>query len=155
MKVANVCAAASLIVCFAVTTSCATEQLGAVLGRVAGSQIGSGEASNVFGTLGAVAGSYFGAEVARALTDDDKSKIDEATVASLNAAEETVETDWSNDESGNSGSVSVQAVEVAESDGDQKLCREFKQSVTLADGTKDEAIGRACQQADGSWTLEA
>ena len=126
--------------------------LGAIVGGVIGSQFGSGGGKIAATLFGAAAGAFIGHEIAKALTKEDKEKMNEATVQALNSEDETATTTWSNEESGNSGTVVAnQAYAAEESSGG--VCRDFTQTVTLADGTEEEAITTACQQSDGSWSM--
>lgn len=126
--------------------------LGAIAGGILGSQFGSG-VGNVAATLaGAAAGAFIGREIAKALTKEDKEKMNEATTQALNSEDEIATTAWSNEDSGNSGSVVAnQAYASGESSGG--MCRDFTQTITLADGTSEDATTTACQQADGSWEM--
>jgi len=126
--------------------------LGAIAGGVLGSQFGSG-VGKVAATLGgAAAGAFIGREIAKALTKEDKDQMNEATVQALNSQDETANTSWSNPDSGNSGTVVANQAYAAE-ESSSSMCRDFTQTVTLADGTEEEATTTACQQADGSWSM--
>jgi surface antigen len=127
--------------------------IGGIAGSVAGSQFGSGTGRTLSTLVGGAVGAYFGAEIARALTEDDREAMSMATQDALNADEADASRAWSNPESGNSGAV-VAHEPVVQSEGGAR-CRDFSQSVTLADGTSETATGRACQRADGSWELMA
>ncbi len=59
-------------------------------------------------------------------------------------------TSWSNPDTGNSGTVTPTKT-VASADNGQP-CREYQHTVTI-DGKTEQAYGRACRQADGSWQI--
>ncbi|MCH8173265.1 MAG: hypothetical protein IIA70_08180 [Proteobacteria bacterium] len=101
---------------------------------------------------GAADGAFIGREIAKALTKEDKEKMNEATAQALNSEDDIATTTWSNEESGNSGTV-VANQAYASQDSSSGMCRDFTQTITLADGTEEEATTTACQQADGSWSM--
>ena len=126
--------------------------LGAIAGGILGSQFGSGVGKVAATLAGAAAGAFIGREIAKALTKEDKEKMNEATAQALNSEDDIATTTWSNEESGNSGTV-VANQAYASQDSSSGMCRDFTQTITLADGTEEEATTTACQQADGSWSM--
>ena len=126
--------------------------LGAIVGGVIGSQFGSGGGKMAATLFGVAAGAFIGHEIAKALTKEDIEEMNEATNRALNSEDETASETWSNEESGNSGTV-VANQAYSPQDSSSGLCRDFTQTVTLADGTEEEATTTACQQADGSWSM--
>lgn len=126
--------------------------LGAIAGGILGSQFGSGVGKVAATLAGAAAGAFIGREIAKALTKEDKEKMNEATAQALNSEDQTATTAWSNPDSGNSGTVVANQAYAAE-DNSSSTCRDFTQTITLADGTTEDATTTACQQADGSWTM--
>ena len=148
-------AAASIVVVAAGLGGCSSEQVGAtvggIVGSVAGAEIGSETGRAIATGIGGAMGAYFGAEIVRALTEEDVERMSAATAEALIAPEERARRAWSNEETGNGGEVTTEAPELAPGDG--RRCRNFTQAVTLADGTSESATGRACQEADGSWSL--
>lgn len=126
--------------------------LGTIIGGVIGSQFGSGGGKVAATLFGAAAGAFIGREIAKALTKEDKGKMNEATAQALNSEDEIATTTWSNEKSGNSGTV-VANQAYASQVSSSGMCRDFTQTITLADGTEEEATTTACQQADGSWSM--
>lgn len=127
--------------------------VGTVIGGIVGSRIGRGSGKVAATVMGSFVGEYFGRKIAEALTESDRTQMATATEDALNSPDEIAEARWLNDETGNGGSVSAGEAYKETTDGRDEVCREFVQTVTLADGTKGEAKGFACQQADGSWTF--
>jgi len=138
--------AASLLV-----AGCETKQeQGTVAGVVAGAAVGSffGKGSGrVFAIAGgALAGGFIGNRVGKRLDDRDKREAQAAaTKAETAPVGETVE--WSNPDSGNSGSIEV----VQEgTDADGHTCRDLKHTVTAGDDTQTDT-GVICKNAEGKW----
>ena len=123
--------------------------VGAGLGALAGSQIGKGKGQLAAVAIGTLLGAFAGNEIGKSLDKADQAELaragEEARTAPIG---KTI--DWSNPNSGNSGSVTpVREGRHVESGN---YCREFKQTVTI-DGRTEEAYGVACRQPDGSWKI--
>ena len=123
--------------------------IGAGLGGLAGSQIGSGTGQLAAVGAGVLLGGLLGNEVGKSL---DKADI---AYAERNA-QETLEyqptgeiSSWVNPDSGNSGSITPTATYQSETG---RYCREYQQSVTVG-GELQSAYGTACRQPDGSWEI--
>lgn len=151
-KVASLLAAALLL------AACATGQgpkqtggtlIGAGLGALAGSQIGSGRGQLAAVAIGALAGAYLGGEVGKSLDNADKVAMQNSTQRALETAPSGQTVAWRNPDSGNSGTITPQPAVQADSG---QYCREYQQTITV-DGRTEQAYGRACRQADGSWKI--
>ena len=123
--------------------------VGAGLGALAGSQIGKGKGQLAAVAIGALLGAFAGNEIGKSLDKADQAELaragEEAKTAPIG---KTI--DWSNPDSGNSGSVTpVREGRHVESGN---YCREFRQTVTIGERT-EEAYGVACRQPDGSWKI--
>jgi surface antigen len=123
--------------------------VGAGLGALAGSQIGSGKGQMAAVAIGALLGAFAGNEIGKSLDKADQAELaragEQARVAPIG---QTI--NWSNPESGNSGSVTPTREGRDTATGN--YCREFRQTVTI-DGRSEEAYGTACRQPDGSWKI--
>ena len=147
--------AAPLLVAALLVSACETkQQQGTVAGAAVGAGVGSffGKGSGrVFAIAGgALAGGFIGNRVGKKMDDRDKREAQvAATKAETAPVGETVE--WSNPDSGNSGSIEV----VQEgTDANGNMCRDLKHTVT-ADGDTQTDTGVICQNADGKWvTIE-
>tara|TARA_Y100001968_G_C19326332_1_gene701946 strand:+ start:364 stop:837 length:474 start_codon:yes stop_codon:yes gene_type:complete len=124
---------------------------GAGLGALAGSQIGKGKGQLAAVAIGALLGAFAGNEIGKSLD-----KADQVELARAGEKARTVpigkRVDWSNPDSGNSGSVTP--IREGRQVGSGNYCREFKQTVTI-DGRTEEAYGVACRQPDGSWKISS
>lgn len=121
---------------------------GAVLGGLAGSQVGGGSgrlwATGAGVLLGALVGSNIGRSLDRADQMYAQRAFNQATTAPVGQ-----QISWSNPESGNSGYY-VPTRTGRTNDG--RTCREFKQTIII-DGRAETGVGTACQNADGTWQV--
>lgn len=123
--------------------------LGAGLGALAGSQVGSGRGQLVAVALGALGGAFLGSSVGESLDKADQSYASDASRQAQTApiGQPVV---WRNPDSGNQGS--VVAVREGTNTATGAYCREYQQTVSVG-GQREEAYGTACRQSDGSWKI--
>ena len=121
--------------------------LGAAAGGVLGNQIGSGRGQSLATAAGMMAGGSAGAAVGRRMDEHDQQQMQNAQLNSLEFSSIGESTEWSNPDSGNSGSISPQRTY---QNASGQYCREFQQQITVGGQTED-GFGTACRQADGSW----
>ncbi|NKB59300.1 MAG: glycine zipper 2TM domain-containing protein [Alphaproteobacteria bacterium] len=148
----------SLIAVVLLVGACAGDQgqkqtggtlLGAGLGALAGSQIGSGTGQLAAVAIGALAGAYVGSEVGKSLDRADRIEMENSTQRALETAPSGQTVAWRNPDSGNSGTIVPQPAVQADSG---EYCREYQQTITVG-GKSEQAYGRACRQPDGSWKI--
>ncbi len=122
--------------------------IGAGLGALAGSQIGSGRGQLAAVAIGALAGAFLGSEIGKSLDKADRLYAQQAQQKAHTAPiGETIA--WNNPESGNSGTFKPTK------DGTTatgKYCREYQTTVNVG-GKTESAYGTACRQPDGSWRI--
>ena len=123
--------------------------IGAGLGALAGSQIGSGRGQLVAVALGALGGAVLGNSVGQSLDRADQAFARQADNQAQTAPLGEPVT-WRNPDSGNYGVVVATREGVNNANG--QYCREYQKSVTVA-GQTEEAYGIACRQPDGSWKI--
>lgn len=123
--------------------------LGAGLGALAGSQIGSGRGQLAAVAIGALAGAFVGNQVGKSLDNADKIAMERSTQRALETAPSGQTVAWRNPDSGNSGTITPQPA-VQTNAGE--FCREYQQTITVA-GQAEQAYGTACRQPDGSWKI--
>lgn len=123
--------------------------LGAGLGALAGSQVGSGKGQMIAIAIGALAGAWFGGEIGESLDAADRAYMERRTQESLEYGKTGATAAWNNPDSGNSGTVTPKQT-YQKADG--QYCREFEQTVYV-DGQEKVATGRACRESDGSWKI--
>lgn len=123
---------------------------GAILGGLAGSSMGKGNGQLWATGAGALLGAFVGSSIGQSLDQADmayhQQAVEKAYAAPLNQS-----INWSNPESGHSGTVTPVREGRQASTGN--LCREYKQTIVV-DGRAETAIGTACRNGDGTWTLQ-
>ena len=124
--------------------------VGAAAGGLLGAQFGSGTGKLVGTALGVLAGAWLGSEVGKTLDNADKAAMRQSSQYALEATKTGHTSDWSNPDSGNSGTVTpTKTYQTAAGE----YCREYQQTVTVGGKTQD-AYGTACRQADGTWKVK-
>lgn len=122
---------------------------GAVVGGILGSRVGKGGGQLWATGAGALLGAFVGSSIGKSLDQADmmyhQQAVEQAYAAPIN---KTI--NWSNPESGHSGSVTPVREGRQASSGN--LCRQYKQTIVI-DGKAETAYGTACQNGDGTWTL--
>jgi surface antigen len=122
--------------------------LGAAAGAWAGSSVGKGDGRVVATAVGTMLGATIGNQIGKTMTEVDRQRARAAEQRAYAAPiGETIV--WNNPQSGNSGNITPVRDGRAVS-GD--YCREFQSEVTIG-GKREQAVGRACRQADGSWRI--
>ncbi len=123
--------------------------IGAGLGGLAGSQIGSGTGQLAAVGAGVLLGGLLGNEVGKSLDKADVAYAERNAQQTLEYQPTGATSSWVNPDSGNSGSITP--TKTYQSAGGEN-CREYQQTVTVA-GEQQSAYGTACRQPDGSWKL--
>lgn len=122
---------------------------GAVLGGILGSKVG-GHSGQLWATgAGALLGAFVGSSIGKSLDQADmayhQQAVEQAYSAPLN---KTIS--WNNAESGHSGTITP----VREGhDASGGVCRQFKQAIMI-DGQAQTAVSTACQNRDGTWSVQ-
>jgi surface antigen len=123
---------------------------GAILGGIAGSNMGKGKGQLWMTGAGALLGAFVGSEIGKSLDQADIAYHNQATEKAYTAPlNQTIA--WNNPESGHSGSVTPVREGRQASTGN--LCRQYKQTIVV-DGKAETATGTACQTNDGNWVLQ-
>lgn len=123
--------------------------LGAGLGALAGSQIGSGRGQLVAVAVGALGGAFLGSEVGKSLDKADRAAMANTTHRALETAPSGQTVTWNNPDTGHSGAVTPEPAVQTESG---QFCREYTQTINVG-GKTEEAYGKACRQPDGTWKI--
>jgi len=123
---------------------------GAVLGGLLGSQIGKGNGQLVGVGVGALLGTFLGSEIGASL---DKADLAYAQQAADRAYTAPVgqSISWNNPDSGHSGVITPTREGVSNTTG--RTCREYTQTIYVG-GKQQTAVGQACKNADGTWTVQ-
>jgi surface antigen len=121
--------------------------VGAGLGGLAGSQIGSGPGQLAAVGVGVLLGGLLGSEVGKSLDQADQAYAERNAQDTLETAPTGYSSSWTNPDSGHSGSLTpTQTYSTAEG----QPCREYRSTVTI-DGQTEDVYGTACREPDGSW----
>ena len=137
-------------------SACVTDQgekqtlgtlIGAGLGGLAGSQIGSGTGQLAAVGAGVLLGGLLGSEIGKSLDKADQANLERNAQNTLETAPSGVSSSWVNPDSGNSGSLTPTKT-YATATG--QPCREYVSTVTI-DGQTEEVYGTACREPDGTW----
>ena len=123
--------------------------LGGVGGAVIGSTMGKGNGRIATTAAGAILGGIVGNSIGSSLDKADAAAYQATQQKALETAQPGQTLPWSNQQSGNSGTVTPKAY-YQTSDGN--YCREFEQTIIVG-GKKQSGYGKACRQADGSWQI--
>ena len=124
-------------------------EIGAGLGALAGSQIGSGRGQLAAVAIGALAGAFIGSEIGKSLDKADRLYAQQAQKKAYAAPiGETIA--WNNPDSGNSGTFTPTRDGTNTATGE--YCREYQTTVNVG-GKTESAYGTACRQPDGSWRI--
>ncbi len=121
---------------------------GAILGGLAGSQIGGGSGRLWATGAGVLLGALVGSEIGASLDNADKAMALQANQRALSSPIGQ-QISWNNPNSGNYGYVTP----VNDGrDGNGNYCREYTQSIYVG-GRQETGKGTACQQSDGTWKI--
>tara|TARA_B100002003_G_scaffold118709_1_gene109448 strand:+ start:2970 stop:3446 length:477 start_codon:yes stop_codon:yes gene_type:complete len=123
--------------------------IGAGLGALAGSQVGSGKGKLAAVAIGALGGAFLGGQLGKTLDDVDRMKASETQQAVLEKNKDGQSSTWNNPNTGHSGRVTPTSTQHASSG---EYCREYEHEITV-DGRKEVVKGTACRQNDGSWRV--
>ena len=122
---------------------------GGVLGGLAGASMGKGRGRLWTTGAGALLGAFVGSSIGKSLDQADRMYHEQAVERAYNAPLNDTIT-WNNPESGHHGSITpIREGRNASTGG---VCREYKQSIFI-DGQAQTAVGRACQNGDGTWSV--
>jgi len=122
---------------------------GAGLGALAGSAIGGGNGRIVATAAGAILGGFAGSSIGKSLDKADAAYANQTAQRALENNQPGQAMPWNNPQSGNSGTITPQAPYQT---ADGTYCREFQQTIVVG-GQSQNAYGKACRQADGSWKI--
>jgi len=95
-----------------------------------------------------VGGAWAGNTLGKSLDENDRIKANQTAYNSLESSPSGQVSAWRNPDSGNSGTFTP--VSTFKESG--KDCRTFESTITV-DGRTEPATGKACRNADGTWTV--
>lgn len=136
------------------TTTGHKQDIGTVLGGVAGAVIGAelgghGDSRDIGLAAGAIIGAAVGSDIGKSLDRQDRFYMQRAQREAFEYTPSGQAATWRNPDTGHGGSVTPRpAYEVQ----DGEYCREFTQEIEIG-GRVEEGYGTACRQPDGSWKI--
>jgi surface antigen len=119
---------------------------GAGVGGLLGSKIGNGSGQLAATAAGTLLGAFLGSQIGSSLDKADKAYAAEAERQAVSRGQRTR---WKGAD-GNWGEVRVLGEDYEDYAGFRRACREYQHTIYVG-GRAERGIGRACQQADGSW----
>jgi surface antigen len=121
---------------------------GAILGGLAGSQIGGGSGRLWATGAGVLLGALVGSEIGKSLDNADRAYAQQANQRALSSPIGQ-QISWNNPNSGNYGYVTP----INDGrDANGNYCREYTQTIYVG-GRQETGKGTACQQSDGTWKI--
>lgn len=154
----NISRFTSLVMAAAVLVSCQDIQdnpkqaggalVGAGLGALAGSQIGSGKGQMAAIAIGALGGAYLGGSLGKSLDNADKMYAERTAQNAFEYNRSGVASSWNNPDSGHSGSFTP--TRYYQDNGAD--CRDYETTIYVG-GKQETATGTACRQASGVWKI--
>lgn len=125
--------------------------IGAVGGGVLGAQIGKSGSTGQLIAVGAgtLLGAFIGSEIGASLDRIDQMHAERSLNTALNT-DGGAPVVWSNPDTGHHGSYEVTGVR----QGQTGPCKRYTQTI-FVDGKSETAVGQACRNADGSWSVQS
>jgi len=123
--------------------------IGAGTGALVGSRFGKGSGRVAATIAGAMIGAYLGTQVGKALDERDRRMAERNAANSMTYGETGTTSTWNNPNTGNQGEVTPTSGKYRGNQG--RVCRDFQEKVTLANGKSETITGTRCQKPDGSW----
>lgn len=121
---------------------------GAIIGGIAGNQIGHGKGRVLATVVGAAVGHFIGGQIGRTMDENDRLKAERALETS--PTNESIA--WTNPDSGSRYEVTPTKTyyQAPSQQSPAQPCREYTTEAWIG-GKKETVYGTACRQADGSW----
>ncbi|MEO1282337.1 MAG: RT0821/Lpp0805 family surface protein [Pseudomonadota bacterium] len=121
--------------------------VGAVAGGILGNQVGNGTGRVLATAAGAFVGGIVGHSIGQSLDEQDRRYAQTAEYSALEKGESGRPVSWRNPDSGHYGEV----VPRESYNRGGRPCRNFEHTVYIG-GRPETMRGRACRNADGTWT---
>lgn len=125
--------------------------LGAAGGAWLGSTIGKGGSTgNIIAiAVGTLGGALIGSEIGASLDRIDQMYAERTLNTALNT-DGGQPVAWQNPDTGHGGQVQVTGVR----QGETGVCKRYEQTI-FVDGKSETAVGVACQNTDGTWSIQS
>ncbi|MCF6199381.1 MAG: glycine zipper 2TM domain-containing protein [Hyphomicrobiaceae bacterium] len=121
--------------------------VGAVAGGAIGNQFGKGDGRTVATIAGILIGGIIGSDIGRQLDENDRRRASRAEYTALESGRSGEPSEWRNPDSGHYGRIVPQRpYKIAGRD-----CRNYTHTIYIG-GQPETMRGRACRNQDGSWS---
>jgi len=120
--------------------------IGAIIGGVAGAQVGDGRGRTAAIILGTLTGGMIGQHIGQSMDDTDRMLTAQTLTDNRTGEART----WVNPDTGYRYSVTPTRTY----EDNSGPCREFQLDTTIGNQTDQDVYGTACLQADGSWLVQ-
>ncbi len=131
-----------LVGCGSLTNEQQGVLIGATAGGIIGNQVGGGSGKAAATLLGAIVGGAIGGNIGRSLDVTDRARLAQALETSPSGHTTT----WTNPDRGTRYEVTPRP---AKRTGNH-VCREYTMTGVI-NGKREQIVGTACRQPDGSW----
>ncbi len=121
--------------------------VGAVAGGAIGNQFGKGDGKVVATIAGILIGGIVGSDIGRSLDENDRRRASEAEFEALENGSSGQAREWRNPDSGHYGRIIPQRPYKV----GQRDCRDYTHTIYI-NGQPETMRGRACRNRDGSWS---
>jgi len=138
-------AALALSACGTLTNEQQGAIIGGAAGGIVGNQVGGGTGKIVATVVGTLIGVAVGSNIGRRMDEADRRKVAYALETSPSGRT----TQWNNPDTNTRYEVTPRPARPHQG----TVCREFTQ-VGYIGGKREELVGTACRQADGSWKIQ-
>ncbi|MBN9543277.1 MAG: glycine zipper 2TM domain-containing protein [Alphaproteobacteria bacterium] len=122
--------------------------IGAVGAGILGSKVGKGNGRIAGAAVGALVGAGFGSWMGENLDNRSRNYHYKTTQSTLESAPIGETHEWANPDSNTHGYVTPTRTYKK----NDRYCREYTQQIVVG-GRTQEAVGRACRNADGTWQV--
>ena len=153
--------AAGMAAALATTSACTGNKaaIGTGVGAAGGAAVGAAVGGRSLGgriagaLIGAAIGGLAGYAIGKYLDDRDRMLQERAAAASMAYGRTGSTRAWRNAKSGNRGTVTPTSAKYRATSGKARgrICRNFSETITLANGKSETIRGQRCQKADGGW----
>ena len=127
---------------------------GAVIGGLLGSMVGDGKGKMWAVGVGTALGAFLGSRLGSKLDESDRALANQATQVSLERNISGTSSNWSNPDTGRSGTITPGPVLVDHNNQDpNQSCRPYTHTI-FVDGQAETAEGIACRGLDGIWQIQ-
>jgi surface antigen len=142
-----------------VTAGCSKTTSGTAIGAVTGAAIGTAIGGRTVGgrvagaLIGGALGAFIGHEIGRHLDERDRQYEAQTADTAMTYGSTGRPRRWHNPKSGNRGTITPTTAKYKHKNTG-RVCRKFRETITLSSGKSETINGERCQKPDGSWEFK-